>query len=73
VSIFIHGFEGVLAARTLHSEATFQLVEDRDLFKHVRIVDANDNIGRCDGRELERDIDIVFTAVPRMFLRPNFH
>jgi len=44
-------FHGALAERTLHSETAFQLVEDGDLFKHVRIVDANDNIVRFDGRE----------------------
>jgi hypothetical protein len=59
--------------RITQLEAAFQLVEDGDPFKHVRIVDANDNIVRFNGRELERDVDIVFTAVPRMFLLPNFH
>jgi hypothetical protein len=29
------GLDDALAARTLHSEAALQLVEDGDLFKHV--------------------------------------
>jgi hypothetical protein len=71
------GFQmfGISKARVhlaAQSEATFQLVEDGDFFQGVRIMRL-ESLLWFDTDELEGDVDIVFFAVPGVFLFSDFH